>query len=49
VELAYVLNLAFVFAIATLIAGCEDDSLLVRMCSTYAIIRLRKNGSILTS
>jgi O-antigen ligase len=38
VELVYLLNLAFVFAIATLIAGCEDDSLLVRMCSTYAIM-----------
>jgi hypothetical protein len=38
VELAYVLNLTFVFAIATQIAGCEDESLLVRICSAYAVM-----------
>lgn len=37
-ELVNVLNLAFVFAIAMLIAGCEDEALLVRLCPSYAVL-----------
>lgn len=38
IDLVNAFNIVFVFIIAMLIAGCEDETLLIRLCPSYAIL-----------